>query len=130
MAGSWRETTGSGAARRDLQMAHDHDLADRIRELLVGVPAVTEKRMFGGLAFLVGGRMAITASGRGGVLVRVDPAESDALVAGTPARPAEMRGRTMAGWLRVDAEDVGTREALSEWVKRGVAAASALASKR
>ena len=78
-------------------MTYDEDLADRIRELLVSEADVTEQRMFGGLAFLIQGNMAVAASGQGGVLVRVDPAESDTLLATTSARPMEMRGRAMHG---------------------------------
>src|SRR5215208_3496453 len=84
-------------------MAYDEDLANRIRELIAGEPDVTEKRMFGGLAFLVRGNMAVAASGQGGLLVRVDPAESAVLQAETRARPMEMRGKAMTGWLRVEA---------------------------
>ena len=87
-------------------MAYDEDLANRIRELLAGEPDVTEKTMFGGLAFLVGGNMAVAASGQGGLMVRVDPEATDALVAKPHARPFEMRGRAMRGWLRVDPEGV------------------------
>ena len=83
-------------------MAYDEDLADRVRELIAREPKLTEKKMFGGLAFLIGGNMAIAASGQGGLLVRVDPDKSDALVSTTKARPFEMRGRSMQGWLRVD----------------------------
>ena len=100
-------------------MAYDEDLADRIRELLSGAKAVTESKMFGGLAFLVGGNMAIAASGQGGILVRVDPDESDELVSTTRAEPAVMRGRPMVGWLRVDAVDVRTRVQLKKWVTIG-----------
>jgi hypothetical protein len=110
-------------------MPYDRDLASRIRQLLLGQPALAEKAMFGGLAFLVGGNMAVAASGQGGLLVRVDPAESDALVAGGKARPMEMRGRAMPGWLRVDAEDVATTDTLSAWVERGVSFASTLPPK-
>ncbi len=85
--------------------------------------------MFGGLSFLVGGNMAIAASGQGGLLVRVDPAESDELVASTPATLMEMRGRSMAGWLRVASEDVETDEALAEWIDRGVSYARSLPPK-
>ena len=90
-------------------MAYDEELAGRIRELTAGEPALTEQKMFGGLAFLVGGNMAVAASGQGGLLVRVDPAESDALVESTGAELMEMRGRSMAGWLRVDAAARGRR---------------------
>ena len=110
-------------------MAYDEQLAERIRDLVVGEPGVTEKKMFGGLAFLVGGNMAIAASGQGGVLVRVDPAESDALVAKTNAHVAVMRGREMPGWLRVDTEHLKTKRDLARWVDRGVAFARSLASK-
>src|SRR3954467_9613722 len=98
-------------------MAYDEDIANRIRELVAGQPDVTEKKMFGGLAFLAGGNMAVAASGQGGLLVRVDPGETDALVANPPAGPFEMRGRGMAGWLRVDDEGVRTKRQLEPWVK-------------
>jgi TfoX/Sxy family transcriptional regulator of competence genes len=111
-------------------MAYDEQLAERIRDLVSGEPGLTEKKMFGGLAFLVGGNMAVGASGQGGLLVRVDPAESDALVEASPARPMEMRGRTMRGWLRLDAEDVETRDELAAWVERGVSFARSLPAKR
>jgi hypothetical protein len=110
-------------------MAYDEELADRIREQIGAEAGLTEKRMFGGLAFLIGGNMAIAASGQGGLLVRVDPEESDALLETTNARQMEMRGREMKGWLRVDAEDVPTREALAEWVDRGTAYARSLPAK-
>ena len=110
-------------------MAYDEELAERIRTLLAG-QAVTEKKMFGGLAFLVGGNMAVAASGQGGVLVRVDPAESDRLVATTNARPMEMRGREMRGWLRVDTADVRTKAQLAKWVDRGAAYARSLPAKQ
>src|SRR5215218_2038122 len=92
--------------RASSPVAYDEELADRIRELLGSEPGLTEQKMFGGLAFLIGGNMAIAASGQGGVLVHVDPEQSDELVATTSARLMEMRGRRMKGWLRVDAEDV------------------------
>jgi TfoX/Sxy family transcriptional regulator of competence genes len=111
-------------------VAYDEALAERIRELVGGGADVTEKKMFGGLAFLVGGNMAIAASGQGGILVRVDPDESDALVARTPARVAEMRGREMPGWLRVDAGAVRTKRQLAAWVGRGTAYARSLPAKR
>ena len=85
--------------------------------------------MFGGLAFLIGGNMAVAASGQGGLLVRVDPAQSDALVADSHAHPMEMRGKPMAGWLRVDAAHVGTPSELAEWVERGTAFARSLPPK-
>src|SRR5436190_23009719 len=110
-------------------MAYDEELAARIRDLLAGEPALSEKKMFGGLAFLIGGNMAVAASGQGGVLVRVDPAESDALVGSTDARPMEMRGREMQGWLRVETEHVRTKRQLVAWVELGVAYARSLPAK-
>jgi TfoX/Sxy family transcriptional regulator of competence genes len=111
-------------------MAYDEELADRIRELTAGERGLTEKKMFGGLGFLVGGNMAVAASGQGGVLVRVDPEESDTLVAKTTARPMVMRGREMRGWLRVDTADVRTKRQLAKWVELGVTYARALPPKR
>ena len=111
-------------------MAYDEALAERIRELVAGEPGLTEKKMFGGLAFLVGGNMAIAASGQDGVLVRCDPAESDALVAKTDARLFEMRGRELQGWLRVDDEHVHTKRRLEKWVQIGAAYARSLPPKR
>jgi TfoX/Sxy family transcriptional regulator of competence genes len=111
-------------------MAYDQELAERIRELVAGEPGLTEKRMFGGLAFLIGGNMAVSASGRGGLLVRVDPADSDALIATTGAELAEMRGRPMPGWLRVAPENVATASDLATWVRRGAACARSLPVKR
>ena len=110
-------------------MAYDVELAARIRELVGEKPGVAEKKMFGGLAFLVGGNMAVAASGQGGLLVRVDPDQSDSLVAKTGARPMEMRGREMAGWLRVEAGDVRTKRELARWVERGTSYARSLPSK-
>jgi TfoX/Sxy family transcriptional regulator of competence genes len=109
-------------------MAYDEELAGRIRKLVAGEPGLEEKKMFGGLGFMVGGNMAVAASGQGGLLVRVDPEESEALVASTPAYPMEMRGRQMAGWLRVDSEHVAGAE-LDVWVERGVAFARSLPKK-
>ena len=110
-------------------MGYDEELAERVRALVADVPAVEEKKMFGGLGFIVAGNMAVGASGQGGLLVRVDPAESDALVGSTAAYPMEMRGRTMAGWLRVDSADVAADDELSRWVERGVAYARSLPPK-
>ena len=111
-------------------MAYDEHLADRIRTLLEGEAGLTEKKMFGGLAFLIGGNMAVAASGQGGVLVRVDPDVSEALQASSNARPMEMRGKQMAGWLRIDAEDVRAQRQLQKWVRTGVAYARTLPAKR
>jgi TfoX/Sxy family transcriptional regulator of competence genes len=111
-------------------MAYDEDLANRIRELIAAEPGVTEQKMFGGLAFLIRGHMSVAASGQGGLLVHVDPEETDALLAKPHARPFEMRGREMQGWLRVDAEGLRTKRQLEPWVKRGVAYARSLPPKR
>jgi TfoX/Sxy family transcriptional regulator of competence genes len=110
-------------------MAYDEDLANRIRELIASEPDVDEMRMFGGLAFLVGGNMSVAASGQGGLMVRVDPLELDTLVARPHARPFEMRGRALKGWLRVDPEGVRTKRQLEPWVRRGVAYARSLPAK-
>ena len=107
-------------------MAYDEALAGRIRALLAGEPELSEKKMFGGLAFLVGGNMAVAASGQGGLLVRVDPAESDALLQSTPAEMLEMRGRSMPGWLRIGSDHLAADDALGPWVERGVAFARSL----
>jgi TfoX/Sxy family transcriptional regulator of competence genes len=110
-------------------MAYEEELADRIRELLGGERRLTEQKMFGGLGFLIGGNMAIAASGQGGLLVRVDPVQSEKLVATSNARPMEMRGRQMQGWLRVDTEDVPTKRQLARWVRIGAEYARSLPPK-
>lgn len=110
-------------------MAYDEELADRVRPLVSGRPLVTERKMFGGLAFLVGGNMAVAASGQGGLLVRVDPSTSDELVATTPAEPMVMRGRTTPGWLRVGSEHVRSPDDLVAWVERGASYAASLPAK-
>ena len=111
-------------------MTYDEDLANRIRELVLGEEGVSEQRMFGGLAFLINGNMSVSASGRGGLMLRVDPDDTDALLRAPHARPFEMRGRELQGWLRVDAEGVRTKRQLERWVARGVAYARSLPSKR
>jgi TfoX/Sxy family transcriptional regulator of competence genes len=111
-------------------VAYDEELAERIRQLVGSESELTEKKMFGGLAFLIQGNMAVAASGQGGILVRVDPAESDTLVATTNARPMEMRGRQMQGWLRVDADDVRANRELATWVGIGTTYARSLPAKR
>jgi hypothetical protein len=111
-------------------VAYDEKLADRIRELVGDERGLREQKMFGGLAFLIGGNMAVAASGQGGILVHVDPAQSEELVATTDAYPMEMRGREMKGWLRVDAEDVRTKRQLAKWVELGTAYARSLPAKR
>jgi TfoX/Sxy family transcriptional regulator of competence genes len=111
-------------------VAYDEDLADRIRELISGTHGLTEKRMFGGLAFLINGNMAVSASGQGGLLVRVDPDETATLVKKPYAAAFVMRGRAMDGWLRVDGEGVRTKRQLEPWVKRGVKYAQSLPRKK
>ena len=96
---------------------------------MAGEAGVTEQKMFGGLAFLVGGNMSVAASGQGGLMVRVDPDETEALLAKPHARPFEMRGRQMDGWLRVDDEGVRTKRQLEPWVRRGLARAQSLPPK-
>ena len=113
-----------------MAVAYDEELADRIRELVGSESGLTEKTMFGGLAFLIGGNMAVAASGQGGILVRVDPTQSDTLVAKTSAYLMEMRGRSMQGWLRVDAENLRTKRQLAKWVGLGTAYARSLPTKR
>ena len=110
-------------------MAYDEELAARIRELVGSESGLTEQKIFGGLAFLVGGNMAVAASGQGGLLVRVDPEESSGLVESTPAYNMVMRGRPMDGWLRVDAADVADDAGLTRWVGLGVAYARSLPPK-
>jgi TfoX/Sxy family transcriptional regulator of competence genes len=110
-------------------VAYDEELAARIRELLVDENAVVEKKMFGGLAFLLEGNMAVAASGEGGLLVRVDPERSERLL-GDGVEPMEMRGRSMLGWLRVDSDVVRTKAQLRKWVDRGTSFAKTLPPKR
>jgi TfoX/Sxy family transcriptional regulator of competence genes len=110
-------------------VAYDGVLANRIRELIADVPGVTEKKMFGGLAFLINGHMSVSASGRGGLMVRVDPSESDALVSKPHCERMVMRGREMDGWLRVADEGIRTKRQLEPWVKRSVAYARSLPAK-
>ena len=109
-------------------MAYDEELAERIRGLLPGVP-VTEQKMFGGLAFLVGGHMAVGVSGQGGLMVRCDPADTERLVAEPGAGPFEMRGKAMNGWLRVASDAVAGDEALGRWVAIGTSCAGGLPPK-
>jgi TfoX/Sxy family transcriptional regulator of competence genes len=110
-------------------MAYDEDLADRVRELLATEAGVIEKRMFGGLAFLVGGHMSVSVSGQGGLLLRCDPVETDALLGKPYAAPFEMRGRVMEGWLRVHPEGLRSKSQLERWVARGVTYAGSLPPK-
>jgi TfoX N-terminal domain len=110
-------------------VAYDEDLANRIRELIADEQGLTEKKMFGGLAFLIGGNMSVSASGQGGLLLRCDPDETDALVKKPHTEPFVMRGRAMDGWLRVAPEGVRTKRQLEPWVKRGVSYARSLPAK-
>lgn len=111
-------------------MGYDHELADRIRELVAGAEGVTEQRMFGGLAFLINGNMSVAASGHGGLLVRVNPDETDVLVDGDQVTPMVMRGREMRGWLYVGTAAVAADDQLEPWVARGVTYARSLPAKR
>lgn len=110
-------------------MAYDEDLADRIRELVAAERGVEEKRMFGGLAFLINGNMSVAASGRGGLMVRVPPGDTEKLLAREHVEPMIMAGRETRGWLRVSADGVKTKRQLQSWVSRGVEHAKSLPSK-
>jgi TfoX/Sxy family transcriptional regulator of competence genes len=110
-------------------MAYDEELAHRIREQLQDVSGVTEMRMFGGLAFLVGGNMAVAASGKGGLMLRCDPAESERLVDEPGVSRMEMRGKEMDGWLRVTSDAVADDADLSRWVEVGTSYAASLPAK-
>lgn len=110
-------------------MAYDEELARRVRDLVAGLPGVTEKKMFGGLAFLVNGNMAIAASGEGGILVRVDPADNDMLVTSSAATVMVMRGRPMTGWLRVAPGHLDRETELSRWARTGTTYAASLPPK-
>jgi TfoX/Sxy family transcriptional regulator of competence genes len=101
-------------------MAYDEDLANRLRELLAGEVAITEKKMFGGLAFLLHGNMTVSASGKGGLLARIDPAETDKALARPNVTRMEMGGRSMDGWVRVAPEGIRTKRELASWVKRSL----------
>ena len=110
-------------------MAYDEHLAARIRSAIEDDADLTEKKMFGGLAFLIGGNMAVAASGQGGLLVRADPETSETLLASKGVQPMEMRGRQMQGWLRVDDDAVRTKRQLERWVRVGVGYARTLPAK-
>jgi TfoX/Sxy family transcriptional regulator of competence genes len=118
-----------GAVSYDLLVPYDEELAERIRQLLADKPNVTEQKMFGGIGFMVGGNMAVAASSQGGILVRVDPEQSDELVSSTEAYPMEMRGREMAGWLRVNGEHVQAPDELAKWAELGAGYARSLPPK-
>lgn len=110
-------------------MSYDEDLAERIRELLATTAAVDEKRMFGGLAFLVNGHMAVCAAGGGGLMVRIPPEETATLLTRAHVEPMVMSGRQVRGWIRVAATGLTTKRQLQPWVARGVEYASTLAPK-
>ena len=111
-------------------MAYDEDLANRVRELIAAEAGVVEKKMFGGLAFLISGHMSVSASGRGGLMVRVDPEETEALLGKPHTAPFEMRGRAMDGWLRVASEHLRTKRQLAKWAGLGAAYARSLPPKK
>lgn len=110
-------------------MAYDEELADRIRELVQGERGITEQKMFGGLAFLVHGHMAVVASGQGGLMVRLDPEIAEPLFDEPEVQPVVMRGSEMRGWLRVSEAALGPDEQLARWVTRGLAHARSLPPK-
>jgi TfoX-like protein len=110
-------------------MAYDEDLANRIRALIGSERGVDEKRMFGGLAFLINGNMSVAASGKGGLMVRVPPDETEKLLAGEHVEPMVMAGRETRGWLRVSDDGVRTKRQLQSWVARGVDYAKSLPPK-
>jgi TfoX/Sxy family transcriptional regulator of competence genes len=110
-------------------MAYDTDLADRIRELLGTLRGVDEKRMFGGLAFLINGNMSVAVSKQGGILVRVPPDETEKLLVRAHVNPMVMAGREARGWIRVDADGVKTKRQLTAWVTRGIEFAQGLPPK-
>lgn len=110
-------------------MAYDEDLADRLRELVATERGVDEKRMFGGLAFLINGNMAVAASGQGGLMVRVPPEDTAELLTREHTEPMVMAGRETRGWIRVDADGVRTKRQLQSWVTLGVGYARSLPAK-
>ena len=110
-------------------MAYDEDLANRVREIIGLAPDLTEKKMFGGLAFLIGGHMSVSISGRGGLLMRCAREDTEALRAKPHAGPFEMRGKAMEGWLRIEPEGLETEDELERWVERGVDFARSLPPK-
>jgi TfoX/Sxy family transcriptional regulator of competence genes len=110
-------------------MAYDEELASRIRALISEEPGLTEQRMFGGLAFLVNGNMSVAASGQGGLMLRVDPDDSERLTESSSAVPVVMRGRAMRGWLRVGSRELRDDDELARWVGLGVSFARSLPAK-
>jgi TfoX/Sxy family transcriptional regulator of competence genes len=110
-------------------MAYDKDLAERIRHYLVSIPNLTERKMFGGIGFLINGNMTIAASAQGGIMVRIDPTQTEKLVQSTPAQVMVMRGKSMAGWLRISAHELSSDSELNKWVIRSVAFTQSLPPK-
>jgi TfoX/Sxy family transcriptional regulator of competence genes len=110
-------------------MAYDEELAERVRDLIMGMADISERRMFGGLAFLVDGHMAVVVSGQGGLMARIDPRDQAGLVDGTAVEPMVMRGRAMSGWVRVAASAIADDRSLQEWTDRCVAYAASLPPK-
>jgi hypothetical protein len=110
-------------------MTYDGELANRVRQVVKGERGLCEKRRFGGLAFLIDDKMAVSASSHGGLLLRIDPTQVESLVSEPHIRRFEMRGREMDGWLAVDAEVLETDEELRRWVSHGVTYARSLPPK-
>lgn len=109
-----------GLGTRGRKMTYDQALAEIVRDVLSDRDDVVERRMFGGLAFVVAGSMAVAASGQGGLMVRVDPDQTEALLERPGVSEVVMRGRPMAGWVRVDRDRLETQEQVADWVERGV----------
>src|SRR5438445_9862715 len=128
--------TGHAASRQrpsrkhiEVVVTYDAHLVDRVRELLADRSAMTERKMFGGLAFLVAGKVAVAARGQGGLLVRVDPARAEHLLATTYARPMEMKGRAVRGWLLIDGDDLCTKRQLAKLIAIGTSTAMSVPTK-
>lgn len=118
-----------GAVEFNTRMAYDEQLAERVRALIAAEPGVTEQRMFGGLAFLLGGNMSVAVSGQGGLLVRVPTDVGEAALTEPHVAPMVMRGRAMTGWLRVDPDGVRSDADLRRWVAAGIDYARSLPTK-
>jgi len=118
------------AVRKTAAMAYDDELADRVRETVAQEKGWTEKKMFGALAFMINGNMAVAASSKGGLMLRVDPAETEKLLRDGRAQRFEMNGRSMNGWLRIDADGATPDDELAGWVRRGVDFAKSLPPKQ
>ena len=110
-------------------MAYDEELAQRIRDMLESEPDITERTMFGGLAFFVTGNMAVTATGEGGLLLRADPSEVADLCEKPGVEPAVMKGRIMSGWIRVPVNQIANEGELRNWVDVGTKYARTLPPK-